>query len=320
MMKTIVFFAVVMASLVSFANPNDRTAFRRGYENYTNPQVRFALPPNRMHIYDRVERTSNVTEEMFNQITDDAIKFFEPVAAAKGVKLIANKDWKDSTVNASAYQSGNTWYINMYGGLARRPEVTPDGYAMVVCHELGHHFGGYTFSGGFGGWASNEGQSDYFATHACAKIIWGRDFRGNESWRRIRNIPPVVQEKCSMAWPNNVNAQGWCVRTSAAGLSLANLLNALGGGRKPVAFETPDTSVVSRTNHAHPAAQCRLDTYFAGALCNKAWDINKIPGKGHARGQSSAEAEMEAMQYSCFAKEGHPIGTRPTCWFKPLVN
>ena len=27
----------------------------------------------------------------------------------------------------------------MYGGLARRAEVTEDGFAMVLCHELGHH-------------------------------------------------------------------------------------------------------------------------------------------------------------------------------------
>ena len=73
-----------------------------------------------------------------------------------------------NTVNANASQRGRTWIVNMYGGLARRPEITPDGFAMVLCHELGHHMGGFPF---VSGWAANEGQSDLFATLSCGRIL-----------------------------------------------------------------------------------------------------------------------------------------------------
>lgn len=317
MMKLI---ALAMTTLATVAvSAATMQPSRRGYEMYNIPDVKFGFPANNLHRMDRLEAASNIDEKMFNDIVDDVLKYWQPIAEAKGVKLVANKDWNDSTVNASAYQSGKTWYINMYGGLARRPEVTPDGFAMVVCHELGHHFAGYAFGSGWT-WAANEGQSDYFATHFCAKVIWGRDFRGNESFRRFQ-APQVVVDKCSQAWPGNTNAQGWCQRTSAAGLSLATLLGALGSASAPAPkFETPDTSVVRSTNNAHPAAQCRLDTYFAGALCTKQFDINVIPGRNHARGQLSAEAEMESAKYTCTEKEGFKIGTRPRCWFKPVVE
>lgn len=317
MMKVLVSLATILSTVTVFAAQQNFQPSRRGYELYANPEVKWTFPPNRMHMFDNVAAPSNITEQQFNEIIDNVINYFQPIVKAHGATLVADKAWNDSTVNASAYQSGGTWYVNMYGGLARRPEVTPDGFALVVCHELGHHLAGYTFGSGWT-WAANEGQSDYFATHECAKVIWGREFQRNEAFRRF-NAPAIVEQKCAQAWPGNTNAQGWCERASAGGLSLATLLAALGNSPAPK-FETPDTKVVSRTDNNHPAAQCRLDTYFAGALCNKAFDINIIPSRNHPSGQTSAAAEQEAMKYSCFAKEGFTIGTRPLCWFKPMVN
>lgn len=311
---TTLFAAFLMGSLV-----HAQTRFAsRGFENYANPALVWSFPRNNLHLQDRMGLAGGITEEQFNQITDAVLKVWEPIAAAKGVTLVNNKDWKDSTVNASAEQSGKRWIVNMYGGLARRPEVTPDGYALVVCHELGHHFGGYAFYDN-SSWASSEGQSDYFATNVCAKAIWGKDVNNNLRFRSLRGIPTSVQTSCATAWPNNANAQGWCARTVAGGQSLANLLASLGGSKMPN-VDTPDTTVVKRTQTGHPAAQCRLDTYFAGALCGKPWDMNVIPGRGNPKGQQSKEAEMEAMKTSCFAKEGFKAGYRPACWFKAVIE
>ena len=317
MMKVFASAIVMLTSVAAFAVPTTPQPSRRGFEMYNNPAVRFMMPPNGAHFSDQMGRKANITEQQFNEIIDAAIKIYEPIVKAKGATLKAEKNWNDSTVNASAFQSGNTWYINMYGGLARRPEVTPDGFALVVCHELGHHLAGYSFGSGWT-WAANEGQSDYFATQSCARMIWGKEFRMNEAFRRF-NVPATVAAKCAEAWPNNTNAQGFCHRASLAGHSLAALLAALGSQPLP-SFDSPDTTVVSRTNHAHPKGQCRLDTYFQGALCNKTFDPNVIPGRNHPRGQLSAEAEMDAMKVSCSSKEGFKIGARPTCWFKPMIN
>lgn len=315
--------AMAALAVVSFSqlNANAETKGPRaaGFQYYAAPEFRWLAPPNNMHLFDRRKSTANITEQQFNQIVDDVVRLWQPIAQAKGVNLVAEKLWDDSTVNASAFQSGRNWYISMYGGLARRPEITPDGFALVVCHELGHHFAGYAFSSGWA-WASNEGQSDYFATQTCARYLWGRDQQTNAAWRfRENNLSQVAEQKCLAAWPNNTNAQGWCFRAAAASLSTSTLLSVLGSSPAPT-FETPDTRVVSRMNSGHPAAQCRLDTYFAGALCTKNLDINIIPGKGNPKGQMSVEAELEAMKHSCGEQEGFTLGTRPKCWFKSAGN
>lgn len=289
---------------------------RYGYMQYQDRNLKSTLPPNNLHLLDRVDRIENITEQRFNEIIDQVIGIWMPIAQAQGIRLVSQKNWTDSTVNAFASQSGKTWTVAMFGGLARRPEVTEDGFALVVCHELGHHFAGYSFYGN-SDWASAEGQSDYFATDVCAKMIWGQQVEQNTRHLRLRNIPPVVKESCSQAWPNNANAQGWCVRAAAGGQSLATLLSRLGNQPDPQ-FETPDKTVVNVTFKKHPKGQCRLDTLFAGALCGKKFDLNVIPGKNHPQGQESAAAEVEAMKYSCFKSQGAQLGSRPACWFKPL--
>lgn len=286
----------------------------KGFQYYGDPSRRWTFPANNLHMFDGSTGNPAINEQVFNQIIDGVMALYQPIAKARGVTLQADKLWTDATVNASSYQQGKTWYVEMYGGLARRPEITPDGFALVVCHELGHHFGGYPF---VSGWAANEGEADYYATQTCARLIWGRDQQANMGWRGLTNIPNAVATKCAQAWPNNANAQGWCVRVSAGGLSLATLLAALGKSPVPK-FETPDPHVVTTTFNDHPAAQCRLDTYLAGALCTKMQDLNVIPGLNAAHG--SAAAEQESEKYTCYEKDGFTYSARPRCWFKPIQD
>jgi hypothetical protein len=311
-MKTMMLMLLLLAGVAQGQSQN-------GYVYYGMQNLKWALPPNTLHTQDNPNRVANITEERFNQITDEVINIWKPVAAAKGITLVVDKRWKDGTVNASASQSGKNWLVSMYGGLARRPEVTEDGYALVVCHELGHHFGGYSFYGRTD-WASAEGESDFFATNVCAKYIWGKQVQRNSLYKRLRGTPPVVQQACDSVWAGNANAQAWCVRTALGGHSLATLLAAIGGRTAaPVpSFETPDQTVVPKTSVSHPKAQCRLDTYFSGALCTAKWDINVIPAKNFQGGQDTPAAEKEAMKYSCFSAAGNKTGNRPLCWFKPL--
>jgi hypothetical protein len=270
------------------------------------------MPENRLHLMDRLDAQSNITEAMFNQIIDQAYKVYTPIIAAHGGELYIDRNWKSTTVNAYAQQTGKQWSVNMFGGLARRPEVTPDGFALVVCHEIGHHLGGYSFKGGR--WAANEGQSDYFATQSCARMIWGFEAAKNYAWRNVTGVPDVVQKSCDSVWKTE-NNRGLCYRTAAAGYSLANLLAAL-GSEKPISFDTPDRTVVRTTDDEHPMGQCRLDTYFQGALCTKNFDPSVIPGKNQTQGQQSLNAEMVAAKYTCFKEDGFTLGNRPTCWFK----
>lgn len=273
------------------------------------------FPTNKLYLEDDLDAESNVSEEQFNTIIDNIIKHYKPIVKAHGYDLVAEKNWDDGTVNAYASQEGNVWKVAMFGGLARRPEVTPDGFALVVCHELGHHLAGYPFYGD-NDWASSEGQSDYFATQACAKIGWGQNFKKNIKFKQ--DVDSVAQEECDATF-KKPEARALCYREAMAGQSLATLLAKLGGDTDPE-FDTPDTSKVDQTSPYHPAAQCRLDTYFAGALCTKSFDSKIIPARNKKGGQDSVTAEKEAAKYSCMANQGFEVGFRPRCWFKPLAT
>ena len=196
----------------------------------------------------------------------------------------------------------------MFGGLARRSEVTADGFALVICHELGHHLAGFPF---VQSWASNEGQSDYFATQSCARLLWGDQLEKNALSRN--EIPQYPKALCDEKWTDE-NEQNLCYRNMLAGHSLATLLGAL--GRQIPNFDTPDSSIVDSTDHSHPKAQCRLDTYMAGALCSVAFNENLIPGKSSPT-RNSRDAEIESSENLCTRYHGHTNSTRPLCWFAP---
>ncbi len=271
------------------------------------------LPKNKLYREDDINHLNAIDEELFNKISDETVALFEKVARdTHHAKLTVVKRWTDPTVNAYAEQEGDVWKVTMFGGLARRPEIQPDSFAMVVCHELGHHFGGYPLKGAR--WAANEGQSDYFATQQCAKTLWANQLEENKKFRET--VDPTAKAMCDKVWKNEPE-QNLCYRSSQAGLELATLLAKLGDGTQPK-FDTPDTHRVSRTDDAHPAAQCRLDTYMSGSICTAVSTPEVIPGKNNPDGQQSPAAEIESAKYTCFVKSGFQNGLRPRCWFAPL--
>jgi len=257
------------------------------------------LPTNNLYLEDSLESASNVTEEQFNQIIDQAIEIYAPIIAEHGKNLRFNRLWDNATVNANASQSGDTWTVNMYGGLARRPEVTPDGFALVVCHELGHHLGGFPAKS----WAAYEGQSDYFATQSCGRLLWS-----NQTLSEMETLPDYPQGLCDVTYfGEGVSRLQLCYREMLAGYSLGNLLGTLGGTK--VSYTSPDLSVVTRTNSKHPTGQCRLDTYMRGAICKVEFNTDLIP-----------QTEKEAVKTSCHVSNNDEVGTRPTCWWKAKLK
>jgi hypothetical protein len=275
------------------------------------------FPPNKLHLKPSPLEKSNISQNKFNEIIAQAEKIYAPVVKAHKAKLKIHRRWKDETVNATASQTDDLWEVDMFGGLARRPEVTPDGFALVLCHELGHHLGGYVMASDSDmDWASNEGQSDYFATEACAKEIWKNDLEENAKHRAL--VLPFAKSLCDKNYQQQ-SERDLCYRSSNAGLSLASLLATLRNSELPK-FETPSKDVVQKTIDEHPEAQCRLDTYMAGAVCTVPFERSIIPGKGLAQGGASLEAEMFAGQSSCMARDGWVSAQRPRCWFKPYFE
>ncbi|MBC7713749.1 MAG: hypothetical protein H7177_10440 [Rhizobacter sp.] len=257
-------------------------------------------PENNMKIEVGDKASNTMTQELFLSTVTRVSSVYAPIVKEKGGNLVMNNRWDDATVNASAQQSGKTWQVNMYGGLARHPLVTTDGFMMVVCHELGHHLGGAPKKGGFGSaWASNEGQADYWAGLKCMRRVLQND--DNVAIVAKMTVDEEAAKQCTAIYKSAADV-ALCERITMAGKSLAMLLGDLGGNSN-VAFTTPDTSKVAKTNDNHPEAQCRLDTYFHGTLCDKAI--------------SDDVDNKDAIKGTCIKKDGYAYGPRPLCWYKP---
>ncbi len=245
------------------------------------------LPENDMWIGSEDTHLLNfggVNEEAFNRVLTALETLYKPIVSRNGGNLVIQRKWSDGTVNAQASRQGSTWLVEMFGGLARHEAVTEDGLALVACHEIGHHLGGsprYTAQGGQ--WASVEGQSDYFSTAKCLR----KYFRATGSGQV--QADPAARSACQSLWQSSTDVE-LCARAAMAGQSAANLMWVLGGrrGQSPT-FTNPDPSVVTKVYESHPQPQCRMDTYFHGALCNA----------------------NEDQATSCTALQTR----RPSCWF-----
>lgn len=283
------------------------------------------LPPNDLAKEDGLLRGSQVTEADFNDVIDAAEAYYRPlISTLYRSNLVVKRLWDKSTVNAMAMRAGSEWKVEMYGGLARRPEITKDGFALVLCHEIGHHLAGYPFVPGGGislfgmsrDWAANEGQSDYFASQACARQLWRNDLALNASY--AESISQIPRAACDQVWDSTAD-RNLCYRIMTAAESLGAMASS--SERNPAKWSTPSQRVVRKTENGHPDAQCRLDTYGAGALCDRDFNANEIPGiELDKKSRNGAAAEKEASRTSCMRAENYELGWRPTCWFKPLID
>lgn len=246
------------------------------------------MPENSLHLQDNLFAVGGVDYQTFNDVISQVERVYGPIVASLGGNLVINRNWEDSTVNAYADRNDGNWNVSMFGGLARRPEVTRLGFLMVVCHETAHHLGGYPNYPG--DWASDEGNSDYAGVHACVKAVLANTSENPAS------LSPTAVAKCQRYYTGQPLRV--CYNIMAGAKSCADLLGALNGER--VSFDSRDTSVVRQTSHEHPRAQCRLDTMSNAAVCKTSWNNWVIPSQGNYR------------QYSCFGSED----SRPACWFK----
>ena len=197
-------------------------------------------------------------QKMFNDIIDAGQALYNPVAQQNDETLTIKKLWDDPTVNASTQRLWGVT-IKMYGGLARREEINPEGFALVLCHELGHAYGGIPYISAYNE-LSAEGQSDYYSAGVCAKEL----LKKLEFEQSLSTITQYMLTSCGSRYSGEMYSI--CVRTLNGGQSLGNLLAVIKKEAIPN-YETPDTTVVSTTALSYPKkVQCRLDTYFRGAL------------------------------------------------------
>lgn len=220
------------------------------------------FPPNDLDKEDNLfTEKARISEDLFNRIIDAASLEYKVDAAERGEKLLINKLWTDSTVNANA--SRNKKYcgqvtLNMYGGLARRPEVLPSSFAIVVCHELGHAYAGapYVYEPTQ---LAAEGMADYYATRSC----FDRIAKHVPELQEVGEYTEFINKTCDAKF-SLISSGRDCKNGLAGGQGLANLLAFLTKEKAPN-YETPDPYVTPETMLSYPkTVQCRLDSYRAG--------------------------------------------------------
>jgi hypothetical protein len=183
-------------------------------------------------------------------------------------------------------QWNNNYKIIVHGGIVRRPQLTKEGFVLALCHELGHLLGGYPLRE-YTKYAS-EGQADYYATHVCAKKVFGK---------MAKESPLKLQMKidiCDKSFDTKIEIDT-CYLTVFGAKSLADTIAQITQEYRQPEIELKDGFIAKATVTLHSAAQCRLDTYMAGLLCEKLWDDKLIP--------------YDRKNATCI--------NRPRCWFAP---
>lgn len=264
-------------------------------------------------------QVQNFSEQEFKDIIARVQSLYEREVSQFGGKLKINGDWRSEKLNAAANQLFGNWSVVITGGLARHPKLTLDGFTLILCHEMGHHLGGFAFAPSpspiAGTWAANEGQADYFAAQSCSRRLWGPEKDINS--RISLQATEEMRSLCNKAWTSN-DEMNLCLRTLIATESLIATMADIKKIEMP-SFNSPDPKVVSATDSNHPHPQCRMDTSLQATLCKQDFNFTTIPGKKATGGVFSEAAEREGATVSCTQLSGYELGLRPRCWFAPRM-
>ncbi|EQC43790.1 hypothetical protein [Bacteriovorax sp. Seq25_V] len=179
--------------------------------------------------------------------------------------------WERNDVNAYASREDGLMVITILGGLIRHKQMNIQTFQTILCHELGHHFGGVPYKQGR--WATVEGKSDYYATNTCLK-----EYIANEDNQNFMKMHKDESSQIGLCASNDY----LCQRLILSGKNTAEFSHKLSNTRRGNRFPFPkltrqDSSIVTQTMEEHPAPQCRLDTFKAGILNEsypKCWYFN----------------------------------------------
>lgn len=177
------------------------------------------------------------------------------------------------------------------------PNLSEDGYAYILCHELGHILGETPEDiQQKNGQLSPEAESDYFSSAVCLKKL----FRAYVS-TELKIVDPIVKVKCLASY-QLLSEQVLCERAAMAGIDFFTELHYSLKRIRVISdndkfYVIPDLSKEDTQYYTfYPSLQCRAETVANGAICST----------------SEAAWENQASDWHC--QQTH--GKRPACWCK----
>lgn len=245
-------------------------------------------------------KNAHMDEVQFNQLIDKVLNNYKDVFKKYGsTQLTVNRLWENDKINASAKKSKGHFQIKIYGGLGRYKALSDDAFLLVLCHEVGHLIGGAPTYKPFNT-SSSEGQADYFSTTKCFRKITSGD---DNTPDLKKSYHPLALSECHNVY-KNISEKNICLRSSKAQESLAETLAELTSSDTVANFDTPDPiERILILFNGYPSTQCRLDTVFAGSLCNQ-----------------NPASLLDFKLYNknvCSEPNGDFTGVRPKCWYAP---
>ena len=186
--------------------------------------------------------------------------------------------------------------LSFWQGFLTSQYLTSGAFLITACHELGHVIGGAPKEDSI--WRPHhtlEGQADYFSTLKCTRWLQ-EDKDLKEAFTMSRD--PVIIGHCLKSFSSDDEKFETCLRSAQAGLDFVYLFEMANTESIHASFSTPSEITSGGTYGIHPAFQCRLDIFLAGAVCD-------------------SPADNELSQKDPFAgacKTG--LGKRPKCWFR----
>lgn len=232
------------------------------------------LPANNLWLEDTQLDQGQINEAQFNRVVDALEKLYQPLAQEQGETFDIIDKWDSPIVNAQAGRLAGQVEVTVYGGLARRSELSIDAFALALCHEIGHVYGGKPYRN-VDLSISVEGQADYYGTNRCLAQIMPlieleRDLPldldidrlceidGMAAAENIEDAVSVVSRRSDLA--------PFCSRLLHAGASIISLFSHLFRVPMP-SYGQQDSHVVKETLIGYPKTlQCRLDTFRAGVF------------------------------------------------------
>ena len=201
----------------------------------------------------------------------------------------------NTAFGAFAEREGNVARIRINQGTRYHQRLNPNLYAMILCHELGHHLGGAPrFADS---WASVEGEADYFATLKCWRTI-------ETSLPSFLTMDPIdsdsikIQNDCISSYSTDSQTRIKCQHALNTALQLTKVLAGLSGfSATGLNSDATSTSRVSTTFPFANEPVCRWLTFRSGGLC-----------------PASSDLDVEA-QYGACTTQFAPLSARPVCWF-----
>lgn len=241
-----------------------------------------------------------ISQSEYEEAVKLAEKVYTPIFEQNGMSLKIYAQWDSAEERTYTTKKGEVRSIYLMGGHARRKYMSRDAYLSIICHEIGHHLGGFPKKEK-PVWSSAEGQADYYSTLKCLRNIFAYE-NANELKFNLKSLPKSVVSNCQKQFPDKKD-QNICLRSAKASQDYGRMLKHRWEEEKPLSLLTPDRQVVTEMIFSYPSRQCRVDTKYQGSLCNRPVD--------------SDVRDDDPRAGACHEEQGDKMGMRPRCWFSP---